>query len=369
MAAGQGFLIWESIIVGYSHIGKEGMTETTKTWEDKIVERMIENLSELAEIGNGPQIKLMMGADEDLKREYGDDFVPFEEFARSEWGQHVTEIADWAEAKGYRISIDSELHAFGVPEEGRAIVNISPKMTGSPIRMLVFCELNGETEVKVDVRPFDEFTNVYDGPVEDLEEELVNLREYAYRNKRPFVSGRVHELTRNAGVNPSQARAIALREIGLTHEEVGTQLDISKGASGSYQSKFNREVDQSEYLFIARSGTPKRILAKEERDETEYDREAFYVCEEIRPDAESRAFFVTIREEEDSLGGGTDVTTETFPSLDACISEKYTDRQFDDPGLCDNLYRVFRRVDSVRLEEAGHLPLKEPRMLVEPNSG
>lgn len=344
------------------------MTETIQTWEDQIVARTLDHLSELAEIGNGPQIKLLLGADKDLIREYGDDFIPFEEFAGTEWGQHVTEIAEWAEAKGFRTSIDSELHAFDVPERGRAIINISPRMKGSPIRMYVFCELSGETEVKLSVRPFDEFTEVYDGPVEDLEGELVNLREYAYRNKRPFVSGRVAELNRDAGVNPSQARAIALREIGYTHEEVADRLDISKGASGSYQSKFNRQVEQAEHLFIARSGTPKRVLAKEDRDDTTYERETFYVCEEAGSVDASRAFFVTVCEEEDDLGGGTGITTETYPSLNACINNTYADRQFDDPALCEDLYRVFRRVDAFRLEEAGHLPLREPRTLVEPNT-
>lgn len=340
------------------------MTETIQTWEDQIVTRTLDHLSELADIGNGPQIKLLLGADKGLIREYGDDFIPFEEFAGTEWGQHVIEIADWAEAKGYRTSIDSELHAFDVPEQGRAIINISPRMKGSPIRMYVFCELSGEIEVRLSVRPFDEFTEVYDGPVEDFDDELVNLREYAYRNKRPFVSSRVSELTRNAGVNPSQARTIALREIGYTHEEVADRLDISKGASGSFQSKFNRQVEQAEHLFIARSGTPKQVLAKEDREETTYERETFYVCEEAGPVDTSRAFLVTVRERDDAQGGGPDVTTEVFPSLDACISEKYADRQFDDSNLCEDVYRVFRRVGDFRLQEAGHLPLKEPRTLI-----
>jgi hypothetical protein len=65
---------------------------------------------------------------------------------------------------------------------------------------------------------------------------------------------------------------------------------------------------------------------------------------------------------------GVDVATATFPSLDACINDKYADRKFDELNLHDNLYRVFRRVDDLRLEEAGHLPLREPRTLVEPNT-
>jgi hypothetical protein len=32
---------------------------------------------------------------------------------------------------------------------------------------------------------------------------------------------------------------------------------------------------------------------------------------------------------------------------------KYADRQIDDRNLSDDLYRVFQRVDDLRLEEAG----------------
>lgn len=342
------------------------MAETIQTWEDKIVERTLNHLPELAEIGDGPRLKILLGADKDLIREYGDDFVPFEEFAGSEWGQHVNKIVNWAEANGFRTSIDSEIlpHIFDTQEEGRIIVNITPKVSGRPIHMYVFCETSGEISIEINVAPLDESVTVYDDQLEDLEDELVNLREYAYRNKRPFVSDRVAELKRDAGVNPSQARAIALREIGYTHEEVADRLDISKGASGSFQSKFNRQVEQGEHLFIARSGTPKRVLSKEDRDETTFERETFFVCEEAEPADGPRAFFVTVHEQ----SGGVDLTTETYASLDACINEKYADRQFDDRNLCDDLYRVFRRVDDLRLEEAGHLPLREPRTLVKPNT-
>jgi len=342
------------------------MAETIQTWEDKIVACTLDHLPELAEIGDGPRLKILLGADKELIREYGDGFVPFEEFAGTEWGKHVNAIVDWAEALGFRTSIDSEIlpEMFDLPEEGRVIVNISPKVKGGPIHMYVFCETSGEIAVEINVTPLDESVTVYDGPIEDLDGELVNLREYAYRNQRPFVSGRVAELTRDAGVNSSQARAIALREIGYTHEEVADHLDISKGASGSFQSKFNRQVEQAEHLLIAHSSTPKRVLAKEDRDETTYERETFYVCEEAEPAEEPRAFFVTVREE----SGGIDVATETFASLDACINEKYADRQFEDSDLCDDLYRVFRRIDDLRLEEAGHLPLREPRTLIEPNT-
>lgn len=108
--------------------------------------------------------------------------------------------------------------------------------------------------------------------------------------------------------------------------------------------------------------TSKWVLAKEGRDETTYERETFYVCEEAEPAEKPRSFFVTVREE-----SGGDVATEPFALLDACINDKYADRQFDDPDLCDDFHRVFRRVDGLRLEEAGHLPLGEPRSLVEPN--
>lgn len=342
------------------------MAQTIQTWEDKIVARTLDHLPELAEIGDGPRLKILLGADNYLIREYGDGFVPFEEFAGTEWGKHVNSIVDWAEALGFRTSLDSEIlpEMFDLPEEGRVIVNISPEVKGDPINMYIFCETSGKIAVEVNVTPLDESITVYDGPIEDLDGKFVNIREYAYQNKRPFVSGRVAELKRDAGVNPSQARAIALREIGYTHEEVAGHLDISRGASGSFQSKFNRQVEQAEHLLIARSSTPKRVLAKEDRDETTYERETFYVCEEVEPVEQPHTFFVTVREQ----SGGIDVTTDTFASLDACITEKYTGRQFDAQNRCNDIYRVFRRVNDLRLEEAGHLPLKEPRTLVEPDN-
>lgn len=337
-----------------------GRARTNLTREDHSVENLLDSLDELVRFADGPTFKLLLGADKDLMVEYGDEAIPFEVFEGNEWGEHVSKIADWAEANGFRSSIDTELFARDIPEHGRAIVNISPRLIPAPIRLYVSVNLDGDVNAELRVRPFDESITVYNGSVANLDREISNIREYGFQQKRPFVTGRVKELSQDADVNPSHARAIALRELGFNHDEVAERLDISKGASGSYQSKFNRQVKKSEHLFIARSGVPKRVLAKTEREKPEKDCETFYVCEEISPANDQRIFFVTVRETSE---GSVNVDTETFESLGACITEKYERPELEDKELSKDLFQLFGKIDVSILQEAGHKPLTKPTSL------
>lgn len=342
--------------------------QPTQTPEDKLVTHALNRLSELTQFADGPELTLALGGDTALSKEYGNSLVPLDEFEGTEWATHVQDIINWAEDAGFTVSVDTELHTADLPREGRVIVNAAVRSTDAPLWMNVFCEVDGRVEVKIQAAPIDRGEEVYDGSVADLDVASVRAKVNEFR---PFVTGRVSELIEEAAVKPSHARAIALREVGLTHDQVADHLDITKGASGSYQSKFNNSVTDAEHLFITRTPVPRRVLAKRAFDHTHYLEERWYVCEEVRPPGEQTDTPITVSvvKGDFTREGGVelDLSTMKFASLQSCIEELYAESHFPDEGAAQQRHDLFASLSDDRLVDAGFDQLPHPETRVHPD--
>jgi hypothetical protein len=221
----------------------------------------------------------------------------------------------------------------------------------SPYRINVLCYCDGRVHLRLDAEPFGntyarkrEMDDVYYGPIDEFDADAA--RE-TMRERAPFVTSRVGELTRWHGVNTSHAWVIALRELELTYGEVADLLEgVSKGTARSYISKFNDSFDEGLGGFVARAGEPKRILSKREFSN---DRTRF-ICRTVREDVDSPVWLVTVVAT-DGPSAVLDITSERFESVGELIDEKYDGAAFIDRDRMQEWNKLFRTVDERFVEE------------------
>lgn len=330
-----------------------------RTREDELVTWALDKLPELRSFADPPKMTAVLGAYDADEGE--GERIGLVEMERSGWAAYVRDLINWAEDAGFHVSVDSELHTESLPGEGRAVLNLGVRKANAPLFMNVFCEVDGHVDLEIYAQPLGRLDaeSIWSGDLAALDVEAIREEAEA---RRPFVTGRTVELIEEAGVNPSQARVVALREVGLTHKEVAEYLDHTKGASASAQSRFNDSVAEAEHLFIARTGEPKCVLAKSHNDITTLEHAAFYVCEVVSSDFTNPISFITVMSNDDPLDGARlTVETKAFASLGECIASIYTERTFEDREECEHLYDVFRRIDDDRLADSGHETLDDPR--------
>lgn len=93
----------------------------------------------------------------------------------------------------------------------------------------------------------------------DVDEAIEFLEE-----KRPYCGSRVSELIEDLGCNESHAKAQALRETGLSHEEIADRLNITTNASTSYTSKLSANTETGLKQSFALGEDKKRFITSQE---------------------------------------------------------------------------------------------------------
>lgn len=331
---------------------------TIRTHEDELVAEFIETIDELRNYADIPEMTAALGA---YNVDPGEgELLSLDNVGNSEWGARVRDIKEWAEDAGFYVTHDVELHTDDLPYEGRVILYIAPNNNDAPIFVHLFCEVTGETELRLYPKPLADTDPdcIWSEPLDAFDIDAIRDRLTEYY---PFVTGRVVELIEDAGVSQSRAHVVVLREAGLSHQQVADYLDQTKGGSASAQSKFNDTVVEAEHLFVARTGAPKRVLAKKHHDATGLEHAGMYVCETEAFDTARPISFITMMANDDvELGSRLSVETETFASLGDCIEAKYVERDFEHRVPCEEVYEVFEGLDEGRLVDAGYSPLPTP---------
>lgn len=350
-----------------------------KTRDNERVQALADVLDEIPEFAGAPQLPRL--TTESNETDYDDINFAIEEVRGTSFDDHVHDIIDWLDGFTGKVNIDNQLRVE-VEHDKRfiSVVGLAYRTSHfSPYSLHFRCFADGRVKVRLRVRPLGnqharenrERFDVYDGLAEEFDP--ADARDQL-ASHQPYVTSRIAELHRWHGVNRSEARVMALRELGMSNDDITDRLGgVSNSTTRSYVSKFNDYFDEAEGLFVARAGTPKRVLSKQEFDgQAPGHTMTRYVCQSIREDdadpemSGGPIWMITIDEQSAGFpeGAGLNVSSERFRSVDALITAKYDGQEFDARQTLQAWKKLFTNIDEDLVGEAVHDRVDEAQVML-----
>lgn len=350
-----------------------------KTRDDERVQALADALDEIPEFADAPQLSRLTPDTHDT--DYDDLNFAIEEVRGTSFDDHVHDIIDWLDGFSGKVNIDNQLRV-DVDHSKRflSVIGLAYRTSHfSPYSLHFRCFASGRVKVTLRVRPLGrqhardnrERFDIYEGPAAEFD---AGKARDQLATHQPYVTSRIAELHRWHGVNRSEARVMALRELGMSNDDITDRLGgVSNSTTRSYVSKFNDYFDEAEGLFVARAGAPKRVLSKQEFDgQAPGHTLTRYVCQSIREDDADEElsggpiWLVTIDEQSAGFpeGAGLNVSSERFPSVDALIAAKYDGEEFDVRQTLQAWKKLFTNIDEDLVGEEVHDRLDDAQAIL-----